>query len=105
MALTRREQAEYDRLREKRRAQSARDSGGRSRSRRRRDEEEDDDGDHIMVFSGRQAGTFLDRMFGPSSSDDDDEDDDEDEDPDDDDPDDDDPEPPAGHGFFRGRRR
>lgn len=105
MALNRREQAEYDRLREKARAGRARTTG---RTRGRRRDEEDDDGDHIMVFSGRRADTFIDRMFGGGSSDEPDDDDDDDEDEDEDEePDDepDDPPAPSGPRFFRGRNR
>lgn len=107
MALSRREQAEYDRLRQKARAKTARDRGGS----RRRVREDDDDDDGLFVLTGRHADNFVNKLFGRGRDveDDDDEDDDEDEDEgeeddeDDDDDVDEDPQPPAGNRFFRRR--
>lgn len=109
MALTRREQAEYDRLRAKRRTDRTVTDGAR---RRPRADQDDDDHDGIFVLTGRRADGFLDRMFGPSSTaepDDDDDDQDDDDQDDDDDDDDDGPEPDPGssaaeHRYFSGRR-
>lgn len=102
MAWTRRDQADYDRLREKRRAGPARDTG---QPRSRRTEPDGDDGDHIMVFSGRRADTFIDRMFGSGATDDDEDDGDDDDEDDGEEEPQDDPEPPAGNRFFKGSRR
>jgi len=100
MALTRREQAEYDRLRAKR--------GTAKPARRTREDDGDDDPDEgVYVLAGRHADGFLDRLFGPASSnghaadDDDEEDDDDDEDDEEDQADD---APPPGNKFFRSRR-
>jgi hypothetical protein len=92
------QRAEYDRLRaiyERPRRKAAPEP----------EPEEEDDGD-VMIFRGKQAGSFLDRFFGGGAQensagagdelDDDEEDDDEE--------DDDEPDPPSnarGHGFFR----
>lgn len=106
MALTRREQAEYDRLRAKRGGSGSKTPSGNGRPRSARAAERDDD-EGIFVLAGRHAESFLDRMFGASTTtpadaepdDDDDEDlDDEDEDPEPD------PEPSRGHRYFSGRR-
>ena len=101
MALTRREQAEYDRLRAKR--------GTAKPARRAREDDSgsDDPDEGVYVLAGRHADGFLDRLFGPASSnghaadDDDEEDDDDDEDDEEDQADD---APPPGNKFFRSRR-
>jgi hypothetical protein len=109
MALTRREQAQYDALRAKR---------GTPRKAARPPTADQDDDEGVYVLAGRHADSFLDRLFGPSSSnghaaadtdddqDDDDQDDDDqdDDDQDDDDQDDQDDAPPPANRFFRSGR-
>ena len=93
MPWTRRDQENFDRLRQKRRAAGGTASEGNRRD--RRDRRRDDEGeDGIYVISGRHADNFLSRLFGN------DEDDDEGEDEDDAD---EDPPAPPGNRFFRGR--
>ena len=102
MPWTERDQANYDRLRQKRRAAggTAGDSGRRQSRRNRREDEAGDDG--LYVLSGRHADSFLDRLFGNDSSNvDDDNIDDEEED----DEEEDDPPAPSGNRFFRDNRR
>jgi hypothetical protein len=105
MALTRREQAEYDRLRAKRGGSGSKTPSGRPRSARAAERDEDEG---IFVLAGRHAESFLDRMFGsdakpapePEDLDDDDDecDDDEDEEPEPD------PTPARGHKYFSGKQ-
>lgn len=100
----REERAEYDRLHAK--------YGKAKTTRRPKPEPEDDDEDdgNTIILTGRQASTFMSRMFGDEDqADEDDEDqadDDEDDDEDDDDEDEDEepePTPRPSNKFFRGK--